>query len=120
VEKDPSFGALVPVYLEACAAEGKTQKTLRAYAKTLSLYVRMAASEGLPLRVDEVTLPDVYRYLAAVRRRGAGDATQHRRQRELKHFYSWLRRMEIVASNPFQRVPLIRLEGRWCGRTLSL
>ncbi len=63
-----------------------------------------------PLRVDEVTPPDVYGYLAAARRRRVSDATQHRRHREVKHFFSWLRRTGIVAENPFQKVPLIRLE----------
>ena len=110
MQHDLSFDALIPMYLDACAAEGKTTKTLAAYRESLLLYQKLAPMEGLPLRVDEVHAPDVYRYLAAVRQRGVCDATQHRRHREVKHFYSWLLRMELVSENPFQKVPLIRLE----------
>ncbi len=108
--RDHSFAALARLYLSACSAEGKTPKTLTAYRETLNLYLRLARADDLPLEVTAVTLEDVYRYLAAVRRRGVGAATQHRRHREVKHFFSWLRRLGIVPANPFQQVPLIRLE----------
>jgi site-specific recombinase XerD len=108
--RETSLPDLIALYLEACAAEGKSPKTLTAYRETLSLYLRITRAEGLPLDAREVTPADVYRYITAVRRRGVCDSTQHRRHREVKHFFSWLRRMEIVVDNPFQRVPLIRLE----------
>jgi len=107
---DHTFETLIPIYLDACLAEGKTAKTLAAYRESLHMYLRLAQAEGLPLSVDEVTVPDVYRYLAVIRRRGVGDATQHRRHREVKHLFSWLRKIELVAENPWQKVPLIRLE----------
>ncbi len=110
MEHDLSFDRLIPLYLAACEAEGKTPKTVLAYRESLEMYRRLALSEELPLRADSLTPADVYRYIAAVRRRGVCDATQHRRHREMKHFFSWLRRMELVADNPFQKVPLIRLE----------
>jgi site-specific recombinase XerD len=105
MEHDLSFHTLVPLYLDACEAEGKTPKTLAAYSESLTLYLRLVETEGLPYRVDEVTPPDVYRFIAAVRRRGVCDATQHRRHRELKHFFSWLKRMEIVPGEPLPEDP---------------
>ncbi len=110
MEANGSFRSLAQTYLDACMAEGKSPRTLVAYRETLAWYVRIAEEEGLPLDVGRVKPADVYRYLAAVRKRGVSDSTQHRRHREVKHFFSWLKRMEIVAENPFQKVPLIRLE----------
>lgn len=110
MEHDLRFETLIPVYLSACESEGKTAKTLGAYRESLQMYLRLAKEESLPLAVDEVSPTDVYRYLAAVRRRGGCDSTQHRRHREVKHFFSWLKRMDLVPDNPFQKAPLIRLE----------
>lgn len=107
---DLSLDHLIHLYLDAMEAEGKSPKTITAYRESLRMYLRIASTEGLPLDAGEITLPDVYRYIAAIRRRGICDATQHRRHREMKHFFSWLRRMELVNENPFQKVPLIRLE----------
>ena len=36
--------------------------------------------------------------------------TQHRRQREVKAFFSWCRRMDYVEENPFMLVPMVRRE----------
>lgn len=104
------FANLIPLYLNACEAEGKSPATLRAYTETLDFFQRYVESLGLPSNPAEFTAPDVYRYLSAVRQRGVSDSTQHRRHREVKHFFSWLRRMDIVGENVFQKVPLIRLE----------
>ena len=112
MQHDTSFATLIALYLDACQAEGKTAKTLAAYRESLAMYLKLAPTNHLPLDVSEVAVTDVYRFIAAVRRRGVCDATQHRRHRELKHFFSWLKRMELVSENPFQKVPLIRLEQR--------
>ena len=45
-----------------------------------------------------------------VRAKGVSASTQHRRQREVKAFFSWCRRMSYVADNPFMRVPMVRRE----------
>lgn len=107
---DDSFETLIPLYLAACEAEGKSPATLRAYRETLGLFMEMLEPESLPTTPRAFTAPDVYRYIAAVRRRGVSDATQHRRHREVKHFFAWLKRMDLVGENVFQKVPLIRLE----------
>ena len=38
--------------------------------------------------------------------------TQHRRQREVKAFFSWCQRMDYVDDNPFMRVPVVRRASR--------
>ena len=106
----PPFQTLIPVYLVACTSEGKSPKTVIAYRESLNMYLRLAVENDLPLAADAVTPTDVYRFVAAVRKGGVGDATQHRRHREFKHFFSWLKRVEAVKENPFQKVPLIHLE----------
>lgn len=108
--KNDAIAELIPLYLTACEAEGKSPATLCAYRETLKLFQTVIATDGLPGSASAFTTGDVYRYIAAIRRRGVADSTQHRRHREVKHFFSWLRRMEIVNDNVFQKVPLIRLE----------
>jgi site-specific recombinase XerD len=45
-----------------------------------------------------------------VKDRGVTVGTQHRRQREVKAFFSWCMRMDYVEENPFMRVPMVRRE----------
>ena len=45
--------------------------------------------------------------------------TQHRRQREVKAFFSWCRRMDYVEENPFMRVPMVRREQKVVHRRLQ-
>ena len=52
----------------------------------------------------------VYLFMGWVRERGVSAGTQHRRQREVKAFFSWCRRMDYVEENPFMRVPMVRRE----------
>ena len=52
----------------------------------------------------------VYLFMGWVRDRGVSAGTQHRRQREVKAFFSWCRRMDYVEENPFMRVPMVRRE----------
>ena len=52
----------------------------------------------------------VYRFLGALRERGASAAYQHRRHREVKAFFSWCKRIGQVEVNAFQQVPLVKLE----------
>ena len=43
----------------------------------------------------------VYQFLGTLRERGASRAYQHRLHREVKAFFSWCKRMEIVTENVF-------------------
>ena len=44
--------------------------------------------------------------------------TQHRRQREVKAFFSRCLRLDYVEENPFMRVPMVPREQKWAGRTV--
>jgi integrase/recombinase XerC len=101
---------LVPLYLKACEVEGKTDRTVQSYRETLRHYRAAVLALGLPFGVEEFRPPHVYLFMGSVRDRGVTDGTQHRRQREVKAFFSWCKRMGYVDDNPFMRVPMVRRE----------
>ena len=101
---------LVPLYLTACTVEGKTDRTVQSYAETLRQFRRAGRELGLPEDVAVFGPAHVYLFMGWVRDRGVSAGTQHRRQREVKAFFSWCRRMDYVEENPFMRVPMVRRE----------
>ena len=104
------FEEAVPLYLKACEVEGKTERTVQSYAETLR-HVRRAVDQlQLPNSVRAFRPAHVYLFMGWVRERGVSAGTQHRRQREVKAFFSWCRRMDYVEENPFMRVPMVRRE----------
>jgi len=105
-----SLDEVVPLYLRACDVEGKTDRTVQSYAETLRHFRRACADLSLPLNVGEFGPAQVYLFMGWVKDRGVSAGTQHRRQREVKAFFSWCRRMGYVPENPFMRVPMVRRE----------
>ncbi len=101
---------VVPLYLKACDVEGKTLRTVQSYEETLRHFRTACLALDLPLDPREFHPADVYLFMGWVKDRGVTDGTQHRRQREVKAFFSWCRRMDFVAENPFMRVPMVRRE----------
>ena len=101
---------LVPLYLKACEVEGKTDRTVQSYAETLRHFRRAVDQLHLPNSVRAFRPAHVYLFMGWVRDRGVSAGTQHRRQREVKAFFSWCRRMDYVEENPFMRVPMVRRE----------
>ena len=66
---------------------------------------------GLPVSIEAFEPADVYLFMGWVRDRGVkAPVPQRRRQREVKAFFSWCRRMDYVEENPFMRVPMVRRE----------
>ncbi len=104
------FTELIPLYLTACAVEGKTGRTVQSYAETLRQFAAALSQLELPAQVEQFEPAHVYRFLGWVRDRGVTPGTQHRRQREVKAFFSWCRRMGYLDDNPFMRVPMVRRE----------
>ncbi len=100
----------IATYLIACAVEGKTKNTVWSYRTSLADFRRVGARLVLPDQVEAYAIRDVYAFLNDLRLRGVGPAFQHRRHREVKAFFSWCRRMELVQENVFARVPLVKLE----------
>ena len=101
---------LVPLYLKACEVEGKTVRTVQSYRETLKHFRAAVQMLALPDDVEAFRPPHVYLFMGSVRDRGVTDGTQHRRQREVKAFFSWCKRMGYVDDNPFMRVPMVRRE----------
>lgn len=100
----------VPLYLKACEVEGKTDRTVQSYAETLRHFRTAVCDLGLPTAMETFRPAHVYLFMGWVKDRGVTSGTQHRRQREVKAFFSWCRRMGYVDDNPFMRVPMVRRE----------
>jgi site-specific recombinase XerD len=101
---------VVPLYLKACEVEGKTDRTVQCYGETLRHFKTAVTVLGLPEAVEAFLPAHVYLFLGWVKDRGVSAGTQHRRQREVKAFFSWCRRMDYIKDNPFMRVPMVRRE----------
>jgi site-specific recombinase XerD len=101
---------LVETFLTACAVEGKSPNTIWSYRASLADFLRVAHRLGLPEEVRAYTVAHVYAFLNDVREREVSSAYRHRRHREVKTFFSWCRRMDLVPENVFARVPLVKLE----------
>ena len=97
-------------FLTACTVEGKTNRTVQSYAETLRHFIRAVDQLQLPDSAGAFGPAHVYLFMGWVRERGVSAGTQHRRQREVKAFFSWCRRMDYVEENPFMRVPMVRRE----------
>ena len=69
--------------------------------------------------LGEYDVAHVYEFLGALRRRGAAPGYQNRRHREVRAFFSWCLRMDMVESNVFSRVPLAKQEKKMRERQFS-
>ncbi len=98
----------ITTYLQAMAIEGKTRATIASYANSLADFRGVGRRLGFPEEVEGYTPTHVYSFLAALRARGASPAYQHRRHREVKACFSWMRRMNLVEENVFAKVPLVK------------
>ncbi len=105
----PTLDDHIQTYLAAIEVEGKTAKTRQSYANTLADFRKIGRTLGFPENAEEYSVTHVYAFLAEIRRRGYSVLYQHRRHREIKTCFSWLRRMGIVEQNAFARVPLVKL-----------
>ena len=100
----------IRTYLAAVEVEGKTPRTIDSYAESLRDFRKVGRKLRLPDHVTAYEVPHVYEFLAALRRRGASAGYQNRRHREVRAFFSWCGRMDMVESNVFSRVPLAKQE----------
>ncbi len=106
----PTIDDIIPTYLTACLVEGKSPNTVSSYCATLKDFRRVGTRAGYPEDLDGYTVTHVYAFLEDVRARGSSPAYRHRRHREVKAFFSWCKRMDLVGDNVFARVPLVKLE----------
>ena len=111
---DPDDGltlaAAIPAYLAACTVEGKSPRTVDAYAETLRRFQAVCGAEALPARVADFRPPHVYAFLKAVADSGVSLGTRHRRFRETRAFFSWCTRMGYVTQHPFAGIANVKVE----------
>ena len=111
---DPGEGTgldeAIAAYLTACEVEGKTRRTVQAYAETLGRFRTVCAAEGLPDRVAAFRPAHVYAFLKVIADGGVSLGTRHRRFRETRAFFSWCTRMGYTARNPFAGIPNVKVE----------
>lgn len=91
---------LIGLWLEQCEAEGKTVATVRSYREALKNYARFSS--------DIPTEADVYRYMAAMRRRGNSAGTIRNRLATLRVFCHWLVDCGRISEDPMVRIALPR------------
>ena len=106
----PLLNELAQTYLTACEVEGKARSTIRGYRQSITRLQEVGARLGFPAEVEAFTVQHVYTFLGALREHGASRAYQHRLHREVKAFFSWCKRFDVIAENVFARVPLVKLE----------
>ena len=107
---DTGLEAAIAAYLTACEVEGKTPRTVQAYAETLRRFGAVCAAEGLPDQVAAFRAAHIYRFLKVITDRGVSLGTRHRRFRETRAFFSWCTRMGYVPRNPFTGIPNVKVE----------
>jgi integrase/recombinase XerD len=102
------FDDQIATYLRAIEVEGKTVATQASYANSLAAFRALGRQLGLPDRAADYEVADVYSFLSALRERGSSAGYQHRRHREVKTCFSWLKRMGFVPENVFAKVQLVK------------
>jgi site-specific recombinase XerD len=99
---------LIATYLAAIEVEGKTVNTQASYSNSLKDFRAVGRRLGLPETAEGYRVPHVYAFLTDLRSRRYSPAYQHRRHREVKACFSWLKRMGFIEENVFARVPLVK------------
>ena len=100
----------IAAYLAACDVEGKSPRTVDAYAETLHMFHAICVQRGLPQHVGEFRPAHVYAFLKVIADRGVSLGTRHRRFRETRAFFSWCTRMGGCTRSPFTGIPNVKVE----------
>lgn len=98
------------------AAEGRSRKTVEAYARDVSAYLCfLAGHTGGPMgraALGEIGIGDLRAFLAAERARGLSARSLARRLSAVRSFHAWLERAEGVACPAVEAVRAPRLPRR--------
>ncbi len=100
----------IAAYLAACEVEGKSPRTVQAYAETLAMFRKISLQNGLPARVADFRPAHVYAFLKVIAESGVSLGTRHRRFRETRAFFSWCTRMGGCAGSPFTGIANVKVE----------
>lgn len=99
--------ALVELYVARCRIEGKSPRTVQAYAWTLHRFLAALREEDAPFDPSHVRPEHVIAYLD----RGSHLSleSRHRYFREVRCFFSWLVAAGYLESHPFRGLRNVRL-----------
>ena len=100
----------IAAYLAACEVEGKSPRTVDAYAETLARFRGICRQQGLPQRVADFRPAHVYAFLKDIADSGVSLGPRHRRFRETRAFFSWCTRMGGCAASPFTGIANVKVE----------
>jgi len=109
VEHQQGLASLIELYLLRCQVEGRSPNTITAYRETLTLFQGIAREEGFAQEVRAIAPAHIYAYLGRIGSNGASLETRHRRHREVRFLFSWLKRMGYIEESPFAQIKNIRL-----------
>lgn len=90
--------------LEVC---GKSPETVRSYGYAIGIFLDYLLS--ISISFQEVGYAQLITFLQSLRLKGLSDATVRGRFSPISSWYSWLRRMRLIAENPCELVPSIRV-----------
>lgn len=99
---DTSSQAIAKLFLSTLLTEGKSHKTVEAYANTLNMFINEVAKP-----VTEVGVFDIRVWLAK-RQQSASLRTCENYRAYLSSFYNWMHREEIIQSNPMSKIKPIK------------
>ena len=103
----PLLPALIETYLDRCAVEGKSPRTIAAYRETLARFSRCLQQDEAPLDPDRLRPDHVVAYLARFAARSPD--TRHRYFRDVRCFCTWLRAAGYTDNDPFRGLRNVRL-----------
>jgi site-specific recombinase XerD len=108
--KQRDLEGLIDLYVLRCQVEGKSPRTVAAYAETLRRFARIAGEEGLPREVDAIESVHLYAYLG--RYTNHSMETRHCYFREVRCFFNWLIAAGYLEETPFRALRNVRLPQR--------
>ncbi len=108
--RERSLVRLIELYVLRCRVEGKSERTVSAYAWTLGRFVRALCEDGVTEDAAAITPEHVYAFLG--RFTALSLDTRHRYFREVRCFYNWLVEAGYVEKSPFAGIRNVRLPSK--------
>ena len=96
---------LLQMYIDAKAAEGRSQKTLTRYQYILNKFLN-----SMNVSVLDVTVYTIRNYFKKEQARGVSNSTIAGERSIIKSFYTWLFQEELITKNPCINVGAIKIE----------
>lgn len=94
---------LLRAYLSALQIQGRSEKTIEQYRYIIS---RMMSKLSVSTR--DVTVYHLRDFLASEKKRGLADSTLEGRRQIISAYFNWLKREELISSNPVANLGAIK------------